>query len=155
MFQRRAACSTDAESIVSWFPTRAEAILWGGPDVPEPLTATWLAQQFETGSYWVWVDQGGSTIEGVFSLRFLEEGSARLGRFALSPSLRGQRLAKGLVEEIKTLARSLGAKQLSLGVYGSNRIARHIYDSIGFQVFGERIAKEDPSGVSYQMRLAL
>jgi ribosomal protein S18 acetylase RimI-like enzyme len=54
-----------------------------------------------------------------------------------------------------TLARSRGAKQLSLGVYGSNRIARHIYDNMGFQVFEERVAEEDPSGVSYQMRLAL
>ena len=154
MLERREARSTDAPSIVLWFPTRAEAILWGGPDVPEPLTSTWLAQQIETGSYWVWVNQGG-TIEGIFSLRFLKEGSARLGRFALSPSLRGQRLAKGLIEEIKTLARSLGGKQLSLGVYGSNQIARHIYDSMGFQVFGERVAEEDSSGVSYQMRLNL
>jgi ribosomal protein S18 acetylase RimI-like enzyme len=136
---------------VVWFPTRAEAILWGGPNVPEPLTTAWLAQQIETGNYWVWIGKGG-TIEGVFSLQFPGEGAARLGRFALSPSLRGQRLAKGFIEEIKTLARSLGAKQLFLGVYGSNGIARHIYDSTGFQVFEERAAEEDPSGVSYQMR---
>jgi ribosomal protein S18 acetylase RimI-like enzyme len=154
MLEKRAARSTDASSIILWFPTRAEAILWGGPNVPEPLTSAWLAQQIEKGSYWVWIGQSG-TIEGVFGLRFLEEGSARLGRFALSPNLRGQRLAKRFVEDILTLARSLEVKQLSLGVYGSNRIARHIYDNMGFQVFEERVAHEDPSGVSYQMRLAL
>ena len=152
--KRRAARSTDSQSIVLWFPTRSEAILWGGPRVPEPLTSKWLAQEFETDSYRVWVDRAGM-IEGVFSLRFLEDGVARLGRFALSPSLRKQRLAKGLVDEILALARSLGAKQLSLGVYGSNRIARHLYDGMGFQIFGERTAAEDLSGVSYQMKLTL
>jgi ribosomal protein S18 acetylase RimI-like enzyme len=152
--ERRAACSTDAESIVLWFPTKAEAISWAGPEVPEPLTSTWLAQQFETHSYWVWVDHDVE-IKGVFGLVFLEEGSARLVRFALSPTLRGQRLAKQLVGEIIALAQSLGVKQLSLNVYGSNRIARHVYDGSGFRVFGERIADEDPSGVSYEMRLDL
>jgi ribosomal protein S18 acetylase RimI-like enzyme len=152
--ERRAARSTDAQDIVLWFPTRADAILWGGRDVPEPLTATWLAQQFETGNYRVWVDQDGAAA-GVFSLRFLVDGSARLGRFALAPGLRGKRLAKGLVEETIALARSLGAKQLSLGVYGSNQIARRVYNNVGFQVVSERIAEEDPSGVSYEMKLDL
>jgi len=154
--ERRAACSTDAETIASWFPTRAEAILWAGPSVPDPLTSTWLAQRFETATYWVWLD-GTGTIQGVFALKlnFKEDGCARFGRFALSPSLRGQRLAKGLVREIIALARSLGAKRLSLGVYGSNRIARHVYESVGFEVFEQRVAEEDPSGVDYQMRLDL
>jgi len=59
------------------------------------------------------------------------------------------------MEEIKGLARSLGAKQLSLAVYGSNQTARHIYNQMGFQVVGERVAVEDPSGVSLKMRLNL
>ena len=42
-----------------------------------------------------------------------------------------------------------------MGVYGSNRIAKHVYDSVGFQVFEERVAEEDPSGVNYEMRLDL
>ena len=49
----------------------------------------------------------------------------------------------------------MGARQLSLGVYGSNRIAKHVYESVGFEVFEERPAQEDPSGVDYQMRLDL
>lgn len=154
MFERRAACSTDAESIVCWFPTRAEAVLWAGPGVPDPLTSTWLAQQFGKDSYWIWFD-GMGTIQGVCTLNLKENGCARFGRFALSPCLRGQRLAKGFVLEIIALARSLGAIRVSLGVYGSNRIARHVYESVGFEVYEKRVAEEDPSGVNYQMRLAL
>lgn len=152
--ERRAARSTDAETIVSWFSTRAEAVLWAGPSVPDPLTSAWVAQQFETASYWVWVD-GADTAQGVFALNLKEHECTRFARFALSPSLRGQRLAKALVKEVITLARSLGAKRLSLGVYGSNRIARHVYESLGFEVFDERLADEDPSGVDYQMKLDL
>jgi ribosomal protein S18 acetylase RimI-like enzyme len=152
--ERREARSSDAESIVLWFPTRADVVLWAGTSVPEPLTSTWLAQRFERASYWVWVDETG-TVQGVFALNLEEDGSARFGRFALSPGLRGQRLAKGLVQEIITLARSLGAKRLTLGVYGSNRIARCVYEGVGFEVFDERVAEEDPSRLDYQMKLDL
>jgi RimJ/RimL family protein N-acetyltransferase len=152
--ERRKARSTDAESIFSWFPSRAAAVLWAGLRVPDPLTLKWLAQEFETANYWVWVDATG-VIQGVFALNFKEDGLARFGRFALSPILRGQGLAKGHVQEIMTLARSLGAKKLSLGVYGSNRVAKHVYESVGFEVFEQRVAEEDPSGVEYQMRLDL
>jgi GNAT superfamily N-acetyltransferase len=128
--------------------------LWAGPTVPDPLTTMWLAQQFQTASYWVWIDETG-IIQGLFALNFKEKGCARFGRFALSPGIRGRGFAKGFVEEIIGLARSLGAKQLSLGVYGSNLPTKHIYESLGFRAFEERIAEEDQSGVSYQMRLDL
>lgn len=121
--------------------------------MPEPLTAEWLAGEFDNGNYWVWIDQ--REIAGVFGLVFLEDGVAHLTRFAIAPELRGRRLAKGLMEEIKEVARSLGAKQLSLNVYGSNQVARHVYDEMGFRLFGERVAAEDPSGVSHKMRLNL
>ena len=123
--EKRPAISTDATSIVSWFPTRPEAILWGGPNVPDPLSSPWLEQEFQKHKHWAWVDRTGA-IQGVFALVLRDEGLLRLARFALPPSLRGQRLSKRLVEETITLARSLGARQLSLAVYGSNRIARHL-----------------------------
>jgi len=150
--EKRPAHPTDAASVVTWFPTRTEALLWGGPNVPDPLTSPWLEQEFQKHKYWVWVDRTGA-IQGVFALVLRDEGLLRLARFALSPSLRGQRLSKRLVEETIALARSLGAKRMSLAVYGSNRIARHVYDSVGFRVFEERIAQENPSVVSYEMRL--
>jgi ribosomal protein S18 acetylase RimI-like enzyme len=155
---RRLALPSDAQRVVSWFPTRASAILWGGPAVPNPLTAAWLAQcieAFDTVRYHVWVD-ASSVVQGVFTLRFQEEGRARFGRFALSPEFRGQGLARDLVEEIISVARSGGAKQLSLGVYGSNQIAKRVYESAGFKIGGERPAEgEDLSGVPLEMKLDL
>ena len=151
---RRPAVPSDAKTIVSWFFTRAEVLSWAGPTVPDPLTARWPAQQFETASYYVWVDACGR-LQGVFALNFRGDGNTRFGRFALSPGFRGRKLARTLVQEVISVARSMGARQLSLGVYGSNRIAKHVYESVGFEVFEERPAQEDPSGVDYQMRLDL
>ena len=126
----------------------------GGPNVPDPLTSPWLEQEFEKHRHWVWVDRTGA-IRGVFALAFRDEGLLRLARFALSPSARGQGSSRRLVEETIALARSLGAKRLSLAVYGSNRIARRVYESVGFRVCEERVAKEDPSGMNYEMLLDL
>jgi GNAT superfamily N-acetyltransferase len=154
MMELREARSTDAPNIVLWFPTRAETLLWAGANAPDPLTSTWVIEEFGKYRHWVWVD-GNREIMGIFALVFREEGHMRLARFALSPKIRGQRLAIGFLQEIITLARSLGAKQLSLNVYGSNRVARRAYESVGFQISSERVAKEDSSGVNYQMALSL
>jgi ribosomal protein S18 acetylase RimI-like enzyme len=152
--ERRQALPGDADEIVCWFSSAAEATLWGGPQVPAPLTSQWLAQEFERGGYWVWLGADGKP-QGVFGLVFLEDNLVHLARFALAPDLRGRGLARGCLEEIKNLARSLGAERLSLGVYGSNRIAIHIYKTMGFHLAGERAATEDPSGVSFMMKLDL
>jgi ribosomal protein S18 acetylase RimI-like enzyme len=94
-------------------------------------------------------------VHSVFALSFKGDGCARFGRFALSPDLRGRNLARGLVEEVLSMARSRGVKRLLLGVYGSNRVARRVYEAVGFEVYEERRAPEDPSGIDYQMRLDL
>jgi GNAT superfamily N-acetyltransferase len=61
-------------------------------------------------------------------------GHAHLMGFALLPSLRGCGLSKGLIEETISLARSLGAKNLSLGLYGSNLVARNVYHRYGLHL---------------------
>jgi ribosomal protein S18 acetylase RimI-like enzyme len=152
--ERRQAQPGDADEIVSWFSSAAEAILWGGPQVPAPLTSQWLIEEFEKGGYWVWVGHDGNPA-GVFGLIFLDDDLAHLARFALAPNLRGRGLARHCIEEVKSLARSMGARRLALGVYGSNRIALHIYKTMGFHLVGDRAASEDTSGVSYKMKLDL
>jgi hypothetical protein len=54
---RRDASDEDAAVIVGWFPTRRDAVWWGGPTVSDPLTAEWLIAQFPSGAFWVWTDR--------------------------------------------------------------------------------------------------
>lgn len=75
-----------------------------------------------------------------------------LNRFAIAPAMRGKGLAASLVREVMDIARSRGDSAMSLWVYGSNTIARRVYDELGFNVAGQRVAEEDASGVSFRMQ---
>jgi ribosomal protein S18 acetylase RimI-like enzyme len=151
--RRRDARPEDAATIIGWFPTRRDAVWWGGPKVSDPLTADWLVGQFALGSYWVWADQN-SAIQAMAGLQ-AKEGIAWLNRFGIAPALRGQGLAVRLMKEIIGIAHLRGHAEISLGVYGSNHIARRVYDKLGFRPVSERIAEEDMSGISITMQLFL
>ena len=88
-------------------------------------------------------------------LQAKEGGVAWLNRFGIAPALRGKGLAAQLMSELIAIARRRGDTEVSLGVYGSNHVARRVYDKLGFQPVSERIADEDPSGTSITMRLLL
>jgi ribosomal-protein-alanine N-acetyltransferase len=152
--KRREATANDAPTIIGWFPTRLEAVWWGGRAVPDPLTADWLVDQFGQGRFWVWCD-GEGAIHAVAGLRAMEGGLAWLNRFGIAPAMRGQGLAAELMDEVIEIARRRGDHRMGLGVYGSNHIARRVYDRLGFLPIGERAAAEDPSGVSITMQCEL
>lgn len=149
--KRREATAGDALAIIAWFPTRLETVWWGGPTVPDPLTADWLVEQFTLGRYWVWHD-GQGVIRAVAGLKAMDGGMAWLNRFAVTPAMRGRGLGMELMDEIIGIARRRGDSRMGLGVYGSNDIARRIYDRLGFLPVRERVAAEDPSGISITMQ---
>jgi GNAT superfamily N-acetyltransferase len=149
---RRAATNEDAAVIVSWFPTRRDAVWWGGPTVSDPLTAEWLVAQFASGPFWVWTDRD-NVIQAMAGLKAMADGTAYLNRFAIAPAMRGKGLSARLMAELIAIARERGDTAMSLWVYGSNRIARRVYERLGFATVGARDAGEDASGVSINMRL--
>ena len=69
--------------------------------------------------------------------------------------MRGKGLSALLMVELIGIARTRGDTAVSLWVYGSNTIARRVYDRLGFRIVEQRDAEEDASGVSIRMRLAL
>ena len=148
--KRREAVAEDAQVIIAWFGTRLETVWWGGPTVPDPLTAQWLVDQFALGRYWVWCDTLG-VIQALAGLKAMDGGVAWLNRFAIAPGMRGRGFAAALMDEVIEIARRRGDSRMGLGVYGSNQIARRVYDKFDFQTVSERIAAEDPSGVSLTM----
>jgi ribosomal protein S18 acetylase RimI-like enzyme len=151
--RRREATPEDAAVIVGWFPTLRDAVWWGGPTVPDPLTADWLAEQIAAGFFWVWIDQK-DVVQAVAGLKPLD-GDAYLNRFGMAPVQRGRGLSARLMTELIEIARARGDTTMSLWVYGSNRTARRVYDRWGFQIVDQREACEDASGVSLKMRLEL
>ena len=149
--KRREAVAADAQTIIGWFPTRLEQVWWGGPTVPDPLIADWLVGQFGLGRYWVWCD-GQGVAQAMAGLKAMDGGVAWLNRVGIAPAMRGRGLGAELMDEIIEIARRRGDSRMGLGVYGSNRIARRVYDKFGFATVSERVAAEDPSGVSITMQ---
>jgi ribosomal protein S18 acetylase RimI-like enzyme len=149
---RRDASDEDAAVIVGWFPTRRHAVWWGGPTVCDPLTAEWLIAQFPAGAFWVWTDPD-KVIQAMAGLKAMDDGTAYLNRFGIAPAMRGKGLSVRLMAELIAIARERGDTAMSLWVYGSNTVARRVYDRLGFKVVKQREAEEDASGVSINMRL--
>jgi ribosomal protein S18 acetylase RimI-like enzyme len=150
---RRDATDADAAVIVGWFPGRRDAVWWGGPTVSDPLTAQWLIAQFAGSAFWVWTDRD-NVIQAMAGLKAMPDGTAYLNRFAVAPAARGKGLSARLMAELIGIARDRGDTAMSLWVYGSNTIARRVYDRLGFRIVTQRDAAEDASGVSINMRLA-
>lgn len=81
-------------------------------------------------------DDGG-TIAGYASLLF-HEGTwiARLYSIAIAPEARGRGLSRALMEAALEAARTRDCAVLRLEVREDNAAARHLYDGMGFRVFG-------------------
>ena len=149
----RHAREDDAYDIVSWFPDRRAAVLWGGPQVADPLVARWLMGEFNSPErdYYVMVGDDDEPL-GVFGLRLhRRERRAHLIRVAIQPFARGYGLAGALLKGAATLAKESGMQRLTLNVYGSNDDARMAYERAGFFTYEFAPAPEDPSGTICRM----
>ena len=145
----------DARVIIGWFAEYEDAVRWGGPQVPNPATAEWLAGEFLDASccYYVLTNETGNVC-GTYFLRYLpEECRTHLGRFAIAPDSRGKGLAKLMIDNALDTARSYGARTMTLKVFDQNHVARRVYDSAGFTATGESRFEERLGGNVISMAL--
>lgn len=63
---------------------------------------------------------------------------AHVTNVAVHPAWRGQRVGRKLMKELIRRAALLGAVRMTLEVRASNRVARHLYQSLGFVERGRR-----------------
>ncbi len=156
--QIRETRKDDASSVVAWFATHAEAVRWGGPDVPTNFDANWFSHELDDPRT---VHRTAYTsyepIIGVYGLRsFLQEQRIHIRRLAVAPRFRGKGVGHILVTDAISIALAQKAITVSLNVYGSNAHALQVYELLGFRALRKRDAPEDASGVSvYMERSAL
>jgi ribosomal protein S18 acetylase RimI-like enzyme len=152
----RTACAADTAPIVSWFPTADAARSWGGPAVPTPLTADWLAQEIGRDDHLYRLALHGGAVAGIYGLLLVPgEGRGHLRRLAVAPSLRRQGLGRRLIADATQQTRLRGFRRLTLNVYGSNAEARAAYERLGWQLRESTPAHEDPSGLRLQMEFLI
>lgn len=155
-FALRPARALDALAVVRWFPTRRDAVLWAGPDVPDPVDGMWLARDVARRAHYVLTSPEGS-LAGMFGVVFhLSERRAHLIRFALAPALRGRGLGELLARAAIEVASSQGAaERLTLAVYAHNAPARRTYERAGFRAFARTAREVTPEGEVLRMVIDL
>ena len=143
----RPFATADFAELMTWFPTEASLIQWGGPTMTFPLDHAQLAAMLAEGQsvpparrLWVAVHDG--TIVGHAQVALdHRHGVARLSRVSIAPSRRGQGLAhRFLVRIIEHTFVDLNIERLELVVYTFNEAALKTYRRLGFVAEGVRRA---------------
>jgi RimJ/RimL family protein N-acetyltransferase len=149
----RPARRVDAPEVARWFPDRPSAVLWGGPHVPDPVSAPWLAREFEARAraHFVAVEAEERAIALIGMRRRLGERRVHLIRVAVAPERRGEGLSLRLIEAMATLARLGGARRLTLNVYGANAPAVRAYEKAGFRLSEIGPPRSEAAGLVLRM----
>ncbi|MDM7851267.1 GNAT family N-acetyltransferase [Pseudochrobactrum kiredjianiae] len=135
----------DAAHLCNWFASEAELIQWGGPLLKYPLCEPQIQQMHSE-------TEGNKPQRLMFSAFYNQElvahaqlvldwqhGVARLGRVAVNPSYRGQRLTQPFLQQIiERLFDQQEFSRLELNVFTFNRVAIQAYRKLGFQLEGIR-----------------
>jgi RimJ/RimL family protein N-acetyltransferase len=131
--------------LAAWFPTEAALIQWGGPRLTFPLDdAQMNAMLEETRSSpptrQCWMALFENSLVGHAQLAFdWKNGNATLGRVAIAPEFRGQKLAAPMLNlVIEEAFKYPPLIRLELNVYSFNTPAIRTYLRLGFLVEGIR-----------------
>lgn len=154
-FLVRDAIQSDAAPVVAWFPSRKEAILWAGNDLPAEVDACWFAGEIAAPDQRYRVFAGpDDQMVAIYGLRFFAaEKRAHLRRVAVNPLSRGLGIGRLLMADALSVARDVQVQSMSLNVYGSNTAAIRLYEAAGFRPLRTTSAPEDPSHISLYMAL--
>lgn len=135
----------DVAHLCNWFASEAELIQWGGPLLKYPLCPQQVQhmQDETTGSkpqrlmFSAFCNQ--ELVAHAQLVLDWQHGVARLGRVAINPAYRGQRLAQPFLQQIiENLFDQQEFSRLELNVFTFNRFAIQTYRNLGFQLEGIR-----------------
>ena len=123
-------------TLSSWFEDQSELTQWGGSAVRYPLDAAQMKTMLPAPPHRLaWMAARGSDIVGHAQLTAIDRGTgiARLGRIAIAPARRGQRLAVPMLKLVLEQTFSIrGIQRVDLGVYTWNARAIRTYSRLGF-----------------------
>lgn len=137
--------SDDGIHLCNWFTNETELIQWGGPVLHYPLCTRQIQQmQSETQDYkpqrlmFSGYIQNNLTAHAQLIFDW-DHGVARLGRVAINPAFRGQRLARPFLQKIIAIAfEKQEIVRLELNVFTFNQQAIQIYRKLDFRFEGIR-----------------
>ena len=156
MLKLREFKPSDAEKIVTWTGSEREFRMWCADQYDRFLISSgdmisMYEERRKTGTFFplTAVDENDN-VTGHFILRYTDEvhEDIRLGFVIIDSSLRGRGIGRELLELAKQYASGvLGARRITLGVFGNNSPAlksykaagfREVGGSEGYEIFGEK-----------------
>lgn len=139
MITIRQVNSGDVEQIVSLESQLFGADAWSAQLVHDELSASHR-------HYIVAVDEQDA-VRGYAGL-FAPGAEGDIQTIAVIPELRGQGVGRALMETLIEEARRRKVEQLFLEVRADNAVARALYDTLGFEIIGERPGYYQPGNVA-------
>lgn len=119
-------------TLIGWFDSQQDMARWGGPTMRWPITMRTLKEDAripDLASFFL-VDDDSILGFGQFYRRL---DRCHLGRLAIAPDFRGQRLGQTLIEQLAQRGnRTLATDSESLFVLEDNRPAIRLYERCGF-----------------------
>jgi ribosomal protein S18 acetylase RimI-like enzyme len=129
------ATSSDIDQLMSWFSSKKEVSIWGGPGFRYPYTRETFHEDVrwrEMATKCVRDSEGRFLAFGQFYNRF---DRINLARLVVHPDMRGCGIGRILVSLLMNAARPLfPLTEFSLFVYRDNTPALECYKSMGFVI---------------------
>jgi ribosomal protein S18 acetylase RimI-like enzyme len=146
------ASRDDLKKMMAWFPSKPEAVAWGGTALRFPCTEdTFLIDtKFAELPSLALIDQSGELLG--FGQYYAREGRCHLGRLAVDPRRRGSGHGSTLVLLLAQLGlERLGFEECSLFVFESNERAARLYERLGFDHAQYPISGQLQPGTRYMV----
>ncbi len=109
-----------------------DKLLPSGLKTENTLLLTALNESGDSIGYlWVGLQRSSNPADGawIYDIELYEE-------------FRGKGYGRSLLAEAERLTKSHGVNKLGLNVFGSNKVARHLYESAGYQITSQQMSKE-------------
>ncbi len=146
----RKAEEKDLWELATWFGSELEAIFWGGPHIRFPIQVEQLKKDIAWDKAVSYSLADNKELIG-FAQIFDRFGFNHLGRVAISPIKRGQKLSFKLMELILDSTKAT-KKDHSLFVYEDNKAARRLYESYGFKIDTYPEGVEEKAGSLFMVK---
>lgn len=150
------ATLADAGAAADWVRTAEDVLVFAGPRMAYPLTASALVDAGPEGWTCFALRDAGSPV-AIGSVRRVDAGTARIGRVLVNPEHRGEGHGRRVMELLIAEAFQWpGVRAISLGVWASNTGARALYRSLGFVDVATRTTPiGDQEWTSHEMALGV
>jgi len=148
----RSATNGDLRHVMRWIPDAAACRRWAGPRIAFPLRYPGVAREigFAPGNAWSLFE--ADQLVGFAQLLRRRPGVHHMTRVIVDPRRRGARHGHRLCEELINVARTDGARCISLYVYRDNLRALHLYRSLGWVSHRRVPCYGPPDGLCYMVK---